>query len=756
MNFLTLKHYRVLLQIFCIMSGLLASSIMPIIQVSISKGDTIVNLENIEITFNYLALEDIESYEFEFKLNKRIIINEESPRIINKGETFEKHVLFSKDNLKDYFITGAATLTYSKDDFIRKEKTFIYFLYNNDTLLIKDQIQISSQKDHYWKVNTLDYLPEKELNENILSASIPDDKTKGILIPNRTYNFKKDYIVIEKNISGLNNEDEPFTNSRTRPIIHVTGTIYFLNSEGDYIEYRNGTVQIWDQDAVFDDYLGSTITDNDGNFTLNVEGGDGWLDDEIEIYLQILTANNKVIVYEPITVDAYRWFSNVVPTSGEEVDYGALSIETGGYGACSIFHWMNMSWSYTATNGFDPGEIVALWPNNEDGSYYSLGGAIYLSSNTWGWNAEDVTYHEYGHALMYEAQGGWWPENTGGTHFFNSILHPNFAWTEGWATAFAQFVDPDGVYNSGWTFQIEDQTGYSTLPEGFNNEARVAAALNDLVDINQDGNDYVEIDYQNIISTLIDNNNNHIIDFWNNLAPGLTEQEYVDGAVSMVYNTIEIDFPDLDPLLVSISGPSNLNLGETGTFTANPTGGTDLYTNYRWWYKRGIPPASSKEPSLGSEWISMSEWDGFQTIDKDGNYPFILKVKVFDSIGNIGITQHSVQINRGSAKTADSELAINHPFLKQNYPNPFNPNTTIEFAIDGDSYVSITVYNITGKIVKRLKNGYIKTGIHLIIWDGKDSKGQLVSSGKYFYSISTMNKQTGHTFTETKSMVFIK
>jgi parallel beta-helix repeat protein len=88
--------------------------------------------------------------------------------------------------------------------------------------------------------------------------------------------------------------------------------------------------------------------------------------------------------------------------------------------------------------------------------------------------------------------------------------------------------------------------------------------------------------------------------------------------------------------------------------------------------------------------------------------------------------------------------------LFQNYPNPFNPQTQIRYALSNDCYVKVTIYNILGRRVKVLVDGYQRTGYRSVLWDGKDEQGDDVASGIYFYKI-----QAGE-FMKTKKMVLLK
>jgi len=74
------------------------------------------------------------------------------------------------------------------------------------------------------------------------------------------------------------------------------------------------------------------------------------------------------------------------------------------------------------------------------------------------------------------------------------------------------------------------------------------------------------------------------------------------------------------------------------------------------------------------------------------------------------------------------------------YPNPFNPSTTIEFSINNDSRVKLSVYNIKGQKVKTLANNEFGRGNHSIIWDGYDESNKFVSSGVYYYKLTVNGK----------------
>jgi len=84
---------------------------------------------------------------------------------------------------------------------------------------------------------------------------------------------------------------------------------------------------------------------------------------------------------------------------------------------------------------------------------------------------------------------------------------------------------------------------------------------------------------------------------------------------------------------------------------------------------------------------------------------------------------------------------INNNFLPDNriivnnFPNPFNPSTTIEFSIQSNSKVDLSVYNIKGQNIKTIANNEFTKGSHSVIWNGNDESENPVSSGIYFYKL---------------------
>ncbi|MDE0010492.1 MAG: leucine-rich repeat domain-containing protein [Candidatus Poribacteria bacterium] len=79
-----------------------------------------------------------------------------------------------------------------------------------------------------------------------------------------------------------------------------------------------------------------------------------------------------------------------------------------------------------------------------------------------------------------------------------------------------------------------------------------------------------------------------------------------------------------------------------------------------------------------------------------------------------------------------------------NYPNPFNPETWIPYQLAESSDVKITIYNTHGVVVRQLELGHQPAGIYTsrsraTYWDGRNSQGERVASGIYFYQLQADN-----------------
>ena len=146
-------------------------------------------------------------------------------------------------------------------------------------------------------------------------------------------------------------------------------------------------------------------------------------------------------------------------------------------------------------------------------------------------------------------------------------------------------------------------------------------------------------------------------------------------------------------------------------------------------------------------------------LDVDG--PFMqIKFEAADDIsGNVDsrIAFSQFTVNEKDMKSLTSDGVINikgKPTsygLNQNYPNPFNPSTTISYQVPDDGqHVKISVYSITGQLVRTLVDNDQRAGEYSIVWDGRSDNGQQVSTGMYFF------RMMANKFVSVKKMLLVK
>lgn len=74
------------------------------------------------------------------------------------------------------------------------------------------------------------------------------------------------------------------------------------------------------------------------------------------------------------------------------------------------------------------------------------------------------------------------------------------------------------------------------------------------------------------------------------------------------------------------------------------------------------------------------------------------------------------------------------------YPNPFQTKTNLNYILPERGTVKLEIFNIKGQLVKKLVDADYKAGSYVIEWNGKDEKGKSVSSGVYFYILTSNGK----------------
>lgn len=132
-------------------------------------------------------------------------------------------------------------------------------------------------------------------------------------------------------------------------------------------------------------------------------------------------------------------------------------------------------------------------------------------------------------------------------------------------------------------------------------------------------------------------------------------------------------------------------------------------------------------------WTKAGHLSGFGTSETSHNYSFTDRNL---ATGNYSYRLKQIDFNGNfEYHNLNSEVIIGTPVafnLSQNYPNPFNPSTTINFDMPKDGYVSLKVYNTSGKEVATLVNETKSAGYYTINFNASS-----LSSGIYYYRLES-------------------
>ncbi|MBK9226543.1 MAG: T9SS type A sorting domain-containing protein [Ignavibacteria bacterium] len=148
---------------------------------------------------------------------------------------------------------------------------------------------------------------------------------------------------------------------------------------------------------------------------------------------------------------------------------------------------------------------------------------------------------------------------------------------------------------------------------------------------------------------------------------------------------------------------------------------------------------SAQQVQFNGKTYYFNRWEGIGSGSYSGPNPtaeitvnaVIVQKAIFDTI-NVGISNYN-------------SLIPSKYELYQNFPNPFNPTTSIRFDLPKSSFVSIAIYDMTGRQVTELVNTNLNAGAYEYNFNATS-----LSSGVYYYSINAAN------FSSTKRMMLIK
>jgi hypothetical protein len=157
---------------------------------------------------------------------------------------------------------------------------------------------------------------------------------------------------------------------------------------------------------------------------------------------------------------------------------------------------------------------------------------------------------------------------------------------------------------------------------------------------------------------------------------------------------------------------------------------------------------SNSKPSLVTATIDPTDSTLDLSFGPDQTGEAEIVVRATDSGG---LTADDTLMVTVSTATAVGDPALPARFaLHQNAPNPFNPTTTIRFEIATPGRVELSIFDVSGRLVRTLISRDMPSARHAVEWDGRDEGGAPAASGVYFYQLTTRD------FHATKKMLLLK
>ena len=137
----------------------------------------------------------------------------------------------------------------------------------------------------------------------------------------------------------------------------------------------------------------------------------------------------------------------------------------------------------------------------------------------------------------------------------------------------------------------------------------------------------------------------------------------------------------------------------------------------------------------GAQSMSLSDYPPFQLLSSEVQEYLLRHFGEFRTVGEWQIPETTA--------------------LLPNYPNPFNPETWIPYQLAKPADVTLTLYDITGRVVRNLDLGHQRAGMYhsrsrAAYWDGRNAVGEPVASGIYFYVLKAGD------FSATRKMLIRK
>ena len=142
-------------------------------------------------------------------------------------------------------------------------------------------------------------------------------------------------------------------------------------------------------------------------------------------------------------------------------------------------------------------------------------------------------------------------------------------------------------------------------------------------------------------------------------------------------------------------------------------------------------------------------WQTWTTVSATVNVPTGLQVmKFFATSAGFNINYFDITADLASVLPGVEPTGYAlHPC----YPNPFNPVTTISYDLPEPATVNLTIYDVSGKLVRSLVASESEgAGRHETVWNGRDDSGRAAAAGVYYYRLDADR------YSQTRRMTLVK
>jgi hypothetical protein len=228
------------------------------------------------------------------------------------------------------------------------------------------------------------------------------------------------------------------------------------------------------------------------------------------------------------------------------------------------------------------------------------------------------------------------------------------------------------------------------------------------------------------------------------------------------------------PLSATLSGPTNLQWGQTGTYTTTASGGYPPYS-YAWWIQYpggGDILAGGEEteeriepdaPPPGDTWYSCGanspnfthtcyESFGVKCYVTDSHQTTVLAGPRYNYLGGGGAMMAKEGTATIQVNTASLAQAIpNESSLTGIYPNPFNPTTTLRFSLKEKAQVTLAIYDALGREIVTLAKASHGAGYYNYTWNAAAA-----SSGIYLARLTVDTGERASSFSKVTKLLLVK